>query len=74
MPCVLPVLTMKVSALLSSSGYETEGQRLAHFREHNVLFGRRDPDVVPRAGLLRRRARIGMGRPVPEYPSRVRGC
>ena len=29
---------MKVSALLSSSGYETEGQRLAHFREHNVLF------------------------------------
>lgn len=38
MPCVLPVLTMKVSALLSSSGYETEGQRLAHFREHNVLF------------------------------------
>lgn len=38
MPCVLPVLTMKVSALLSSSGYEAEGQRLAHFREHNILF------------------------------------
>ncbi len=38
MPCVLPVLTMKVSALLSASGHETESRRLAHFRRHNVLF------------------------------------
>lgn len=38
MPCVLPVLTMKVSALLSASGHENESRRLAHFREHNVLF------------------------------------
>lgn len=38
MPCVLPVLTMKISALLTASGYADEGERLRHFREHNLLF------------------------------------
>ncbi len=38
MPCVLPVLTMKISALLSVSGHTSERERLVHFREHNVLF------------------------------------
>ena len=38
MPCVLPVLTMKISALLSASGYASERERIARFREHNILF------------------------------------
>lgn len=38
MPCVLPVLTMKVSALLTASGHADERKRLAHFRQHNILF------------------------------------
>ncbi|MFR4119523.1 MAG: cytochrome c biogenesis protein CcdA [Bilophila wadsworthia] len=37
MPCVLPVLTMKVSALLSSSVMRPKVSA-SHFREHNVLF------------------------------------
>ncbi|WP_300747071.1 cytochrome c biogenesis protein CcdA [uncultured Bilophila sp.] len=38
MPCVLPVLTMKISALLTASGHADERERLAHFRQHNILF------------------------------------
>lgn len=38
MPCVLPVLTMKISGLLSASGHTDERSRLKHFREHNLLF------------------------------------
>lgn len=38
MPCVLPVLTMKISGLLSASGHTDESSRLKHFREHNLLF------------------------------------
>ena len=38
MPCVLPVLTMKVSALLTASGHADERARIAHFRQHNILF------------------------------------
>lgn len=38
MPCVLPVLTMKVSGLLTTSGEADESKRLARFREHNLLF------------------------------------
>lgn len=36
MPCVLPVLTLKISALLAAEG-EPEERRRA-FREHNLLF------------------------------------
>ncbi len=38
MPCVLPVLTMKISALLAASGHADDQARIAHFREHNLLF------------------------------------
>ena len=38
MPCVLPVLTMKISALLCASGHASEKERIRHFREHNILF------------------------------------
>ena len=38
MPCVLPVLTIKVSGLLHASGSENPVSRLARFREHNLFF------------------------------------
>lgn len=38
MPCVLPVLTIKISGLLHASGHEAPDVRLARFREHNLLF------------------------------------
>lgn len=36
MPCVLPVLTLKISALLAAEGEQKERKRA--FREHNILF------------------------------------
>lgn len=36
MPCVLPVLTLKISALLAAEGKPEERRRA--FREHNLLF------------------------------------
>lgn len=36
MPCVLPVLTLKISTLLAAEGEEKERKRA--FREHNILF------------------------------------
>lgn len=36
MPCVLPVLTFKVSGLLMVGGYDKEG--LKNFRRHNICF------------------------------------
>ena len=38
MPCVLPVLTMKISALLAAGGTSNDRERRARFREHNLLF------------------------------------
>ncbi len=38
MPCVLPVLTIKLSALLAASRYTDNKARLIHFREHNLCF------------------------------------
>lgn len=38
MPCVLPVLTIKISALMHASGNADPVERLARFREHNLLF------------------------------------
>lgn len=38
MPCVLPVVSLKVSALLGGAGAENEAQRIHAFREHNVFF------------------------------------
>lgn len=37
MPCVLPVLTLKVSGMLVAAGQD-ESTRLARFREHNLFF------------------------------------
>lgn len=38
MPCVLPVVSLKLSALLNSTNVENEADRIAAFREHNVFF------------------------------------
>lgn len=38
MPCVLPVLTIKITALLGSAGGGDEATRFARFREHNLFF------------------------------------
>lgn len=38
MPCVLPVLTIKITALLSAAGDGDEDARLRRFREHNLFF------------------------------------
>jgi thiol:disulfide interchange protein DsbD len=38
MPCVLPVVSLKLSALLNSSSIEKESDRISAFREHNVFF------------------------------------
>ena len=37
MPCVLPVVSLKLSALLGAAA-EDEGSRVRNFREHNVFF------------------------------------
>lgn len=37
MPCVLPVLTLKVSGMLVAAGQDT-ATRQARFREHNIFF------------------------------------
>lgn len=38
MPCVLPVISLKLSALLNSSTIENEADRIHAFREHNLFF------------------------------------
>lgn len=38
MPCVLPVISLKLSALLNSSSLEDESARITAFREHNLFF------------------------------------
>ncbi len=38
MPCVLPVLTIKISGLLHASGHHAPAERMKTFREHNLLF------------------------------------
>ncbi|MFV0421025.1 cytochrome c biogenesis protein CcdA [Oleidesulfovibrio sp.] len=38
MPCVLPVVSLKLSTLLSASGIEDPKKRTAHFRQHNIWF------------------------------------
>ncbi len=38
MPCVLPVVSLKLSALLNSSAMEKKEDRIAAFREHNIFF------------------------------------
>ncbi|UZP67458.1 thioredoxin domain-containing protein [Desulfovibrio mangrovi] len=38
MPCVLPVISLKLSSLVSASGIIDERKRMASFREHNIWF------------------------------------
>lgn len=38
MPCVLPVLTIKITALLNAAGQGDQRSRLRSFREHNLCF------------------------------------
>lgn len=38
MPCVLPVITLKMSALLGTAGDRHDAGRIRRFREHNLLF------------------------------------
>ncbi|BBD08294.1 protein-disulfide reductase [Desulfovibrio ferrophilus] len=38
MPCVLPVLSLKLSALMAGSEEQTEADRIRAFREHNLFF------------------------------------
>jgi len=38
MPCVLPVISIKLSALMAGSSNADAGQRSAKFREHNLYF------------------------------------
>lgn len=38
MPCVLPVISIKLSALMAGSSNAEAGQRRARFREHNLYF------------------------------------
>lgn len=38
MPCVLPVVSLKLSGLISGAGTKTEDARLRVFREHNIFF------------------------------------
>jgi len=38
MPCVLPVISIKLSALLAGSGGSDERTRMKRFREHNLYF------------------------------------
>ena len=38
MPCVLPVISIKLSALMAGSTESDQAQRKARFREHNIFF------------------------------------
>lgn len=38
MPCVLPVVSLKLSSLLSASGIDDTETKIRHFREHNIFF------------------------------------
>lgn len=38
MPCVLPVISIKLSALMAGSTEADQAQRKARFREHNIFF------------------------------------
>ena len=38
MPCVLPVISLKLSSLMAVSGMEDKRKRTRHFREHNLFF------------------------------------
>jgi len=38
MPCVLPVISLKLSAILNSSAITNEEDRIHAFREHNLFF------------------------------------
>ncbi len=38
MPCVLPVVSLKLSSLMAVSGLEDKSKRTRHFREHNIFF------------------------------------
>jgi thiol:disulfide interchange protein DsbD len=38
MPCVLPVISLKLSAILNSSSITDEEERIHAFREHNIFF------------------------------------
>ena len=38
MPCVLPVVSLKLSTLVSASGIEDMEDKTRHFREHNIFF------------------------------------
>lgn len=38
MPCVLPVVSLKLGTFLRATGEGDEDERRAHFREHNLLF------------------------------------
>ncbi len=38
MPCVLPVVSLKLSSLLLASGIDNPEIKMRHFREHNIFF------------------------------------
>jgi thiol:disulfide interchange protein DsbD len=38
MPCVLPVVSLKLSTLLTASGIQDQNKRIHHFRMHNIWF------------------------------------
>ncbi|WP_415713381.1 cytochrome c biogenesis protein CcdA [Maridesulfovibrio sp.] len=38
MPCVLPVISLKLSTLLAGAGHENEEEQKRGFREHNIFF------------------------------------
>ncbi|NJB67334.1 thiol:disulfide interchange protein DsbD [Desulfobaculum xiamenense] len=38
MPCVLPVVSLKISALMGGAGEADEALRIRRFREHNIFF------------------------------------
>ncbi len=38
MPCVLPVVSLKLSTLLSAGSMQDKTQRIRHFRRHNIWF------------------------------------
>ncbi|HAS90659.1 MAG TPA: cytochrome C biogenesis protein [Desulfovibrio sp.] len=38
MPCVLPVISLKLSTLLAGAGHESTAEQKRSFREHNVFF------------------------------------
>ncbi|TVM18283.1 protein-disulfide reductase [Oceanidesulfovibrio indonesiensis] len=38
MPCVLPVVSLKLSSIVAVSSMEAHSERLRYFREHNIFF------------------------------------